>query len=252
MENTTTKNKKIYLGGIVLILLMWHFVSFFYSPLIIPSPIATARAVFHIIKYQNCISNILISFGRLVCAILSAVILGVILGIFSGLNHKVRDMFFPFFSIIQSAPPISWLALAMIWFGINGKTTIFITIISCFPMIFINIIAGIENLDWKLVEMGKIYKFSNYKILREIIMPALQSYFKSGLNAAIGLGWKVIIMGEVLSANSGIGSEITDARLNIETDKVLAWSGIVVVLCAFTQNLNKKLFEYIGNRRKKV
>lgn len=77
------------------------------------------------------------------------------------------------------------------------------------------------------MEMGELFNFSKWEMLTEIILPSLKAYFKSGLIVVMGLGWKLAVMGEVLGSGSGLGSQIADARINLETNKVFAW-GVVV------------------------
>ncbi|WP_129600347.1 ABC transporter permease [Anaerophilus nitritogenes] len=152
--------------------------------------------------------------------------------------------FEPVFHIIQATPPISWLALGIIWFGLDGKATVFIVFIVSIPIMIINIVEGFENIDPKLIEMARIFHFSKRDVLFDIIFPSLKSYFKSGITIAVGLGWKLVIMGEVLSSSTGIGAQITNARLNIETGKVLAWTIIVILLGVLSQNLIDFVFDF--------
>ncbi|KOR25976.1 ABC transporter permease [Clostridium sp. L74] len=148
---------------------------------------------------------------------------------------------------MQSVPPISWLVLAIIWFGLEGKASIFIVVISTLPMMIINLIEGINNVDCKLIEMGKVFKFSKQKMIINIMIPSIIPYFQSALQIVIGLGWKIVIMGEVLSSSNGIGGEITNARLNIETNYIFAWTIIIVLLFYGTD----KLILYIFNKKLK-
>jgi ABC-type nitrate/sulfonate/bicarbonate transport system permease component len=85
----------------------------------------------------------------------------------------------------------------------------------------INLKEGFENIDEKLIEMGRSFKFSKLKIVTNIIIPSLKADFRSGLILIMGLGWKIVIMSEVLCASSGLGSQIADAKVNLQTDRIL-------------------------------
>ncbi len=98
-------------------------------------------------------------------------------------------------------PPISWLVLAIIWFRVDGKASIFIAVIETFPLIVINLVESIRNIDYQLIEMG-----------------------------------------EVLSCNNGIGGEFTNARVNIETSYVFAWTIIIVILFYITNKILSHMF----------
>jgi NitT/TauT family transport system permease protein len=71
----------------------------------------------------------------------------------------------------------------------------------------------------------------------------LTACFKSGFIVLMGLGWKVAVMGEVLCSGSGLGSQISDARVNLETDKVFAWGITVIVLCYLSQKVLTLIFK---------
>ncbi|WP_178137466.1 ABC transporter permease [Tepidibacter thalassicus] len=215
-----------------------------YSPIILPGPIKTLQATWNVFNDVNFLKHVLITLKRLFIGLFGAVLLGSILGIVIGENKRMKYLFEPVFHIIQATPPISWLALGMIWFGLDGQATVFIVFIASIPILIINIMEGFENIDPKLIEMARIFRFSKKEILFEITLPSLKSYFKSGITIAVGLGWKLVIMGEVLSSSTGIGAQITNARLNIETEKVLAWTIIIILLGVLSQKLIDMAFEF--------
>lgn len=97
--------------------------------------------------------------------------------------------------------------------------------------------------------MGKAFNFSKLKTIRSIILPSLKTYFKTGLITVFSFGWKLVVMGEVLSSSTGLGAQITDARMNLETNMVFAWGIIVILLCFLFQEITSKMFELKLKRR---
>ena len=90
--------------------------------------------------------------------------------------------------------------------------------------------------------MARLDQFSRWKMLRHVTLPSIRPYFRSALEIVIGGGWKLAVMGEVLTTNSGIGGAITTARLNIEPDAIIAWSLLLVLGCYLTQRLLRMAF----------
>ncbi|QUH27965.1 ABC transporter permease [Vallitalea guaymasensis] len=220
-----------------------------YPPLILPSPSLTFKSLWNIMHGDNFLLNIGVTLHRLIIGLIGALLIGSIIGFFIGINKRVKRVLEPYIYILQSVPPILFMTLAMIWFGLDGQATIFIIFIVSLPIMAISIKEGFDNMDMKLIEMGRIFQFSRFKIIKEIIIPSLKTYFKSGLIILIGLGWKLVIMGEVLSSGTGLGSQITEGRLNLETNKVFAWSIVVIVLCFLSQKIidyGYKLMDYKG------
>jgi NitT/TauT family transport system permease protein len=252
ITNTNRKDNnghKDIIISIGIILMLWKVISMIYSPLILPSPKLTIDSLITIIKEENFFQEVGITLKRLIVGLCGAMLVGSVLGFIIGINKKVKRILEPLIYILQSIPPILFMTLAMIWFGLDGQATIFIVFIVTLPIMAISIKEGFENIDLKLIEMGKIFNFSRYKIIKDIIIPSLKTYFKSGLIILIGLGWKLVIMGEVLSSGTGLGSQITEGRLNLQTDRVFAWGIVIIFLCYLSQKIvdyGYKLIDYKG------
>ena len=215
-----------------------------YPPLILPGPVLTLRSLLTIIQRGKLWSEVFVTLQRRVIALLISISVGTVFGILMGGNKKLKELLEPIVYIVQAVPPILYMTIAMIWFGLNGRATIFIVFIGSAPVMTVTII------DSKLIEMGKAFKFTHREIITEIVLPSLSAYFKAGLITVFSFAWKLVVMGEVLSASTGLGSQITDARVNLETNMVFAWGIIVVLLCFLFQKLTATLFELKPKRRK--
>lgn len=242
MKISTTVQNKYRLISIICILVLWQSMSYIYSPIIVPSISEVLRALADIFTTKEILVNIFITSKRLIIALAISISLGSIIGILVGGNKKIELLLTPIIGFMQSVPPISWLVLAIIWFGLDGKASIFIAVISTLPLVVVNLVESIKNIDHQLVEMGEIYCFSKSKMLKKIIIPSIIPYFQGTLQVVIGLGWKIIVMGEVLSSNNGIGGELTNSRVNIETGYVFAWTIIIVVLYYMTNKVVSHMF----------
>lgn len=227
---------------LTLLIIIWHIASLNYSPIVLPSPLLTFKTLIEIIKSEDFFLQISTTLKRLLIGLLLSITVGSILGILMGVNNKLKKIIELIVYIVQSIPPILFMTLAMIWFGLDGNATIFIVFIASVSILVINIKEGLENIDPKLIEMAKIFNFSNVQMIKDVIVPSLKTYFSSGLIVMVGLGWKLVIMGEVLSSGVGLGAQITDARVNIETNKVFAWGIVIVVFCFLLQKLVDMLF----------
>ena len=233
-----------------ILLLLWQGLSLLYSPLVLPSPILTAETLVEIIRSERFFAEIYITLERLVLGLLLSVVIGSALGVLMGAFKKVRTLFEPLVYLVQATPPILYMTLAMLWFGLNGRATIFIVFMGSAPVMAVNITEGFENIDEKLIEMGKAFNFPKSKMITQIIIPSLKAYFKTGLITVFSFGWKLVVMGEVLSASTGLGAQITDSRMNLETNKVFAWGIIIILLCFTFQKVTARLFAIKLKRRK--
>lgn len=241
MKNFTIKMNKFCKnnGNLIIIictiLIVWQGLSKVTSPIVLPSPKLTMKALIGIVRNNRFHLEVLVTCERFLIGVVISISIGSVLGILMGSSKIINSFIEPLIYFIQATPPILYMSIAMIWFGLDGRATIFIIFLASIPIMAINIKEGFDNIDMQLIEMGNIFKFSKIKTIKEIVLPSLRSYFKSGINIVIGYGWKLVVMGEVLSSSSGIGSKITDARMNLETDKVFAWGFIVILLCFLSQ-----------------
>lgn len=235
----------------LLFLMLWQGLSHIYTPLILPSPTLTFKSLVKILHSECFFLELFSTLQRLLIGLLTSISVGSIFGILMGCSKKIKQLFEPLVYLVQATPPILYMTLAMLWFGLNGRATIFIVFIGSAPVMAVNIKEGFENIDVKLIEMGKAFKFSRSKMIAEIIIPSLNAYFKTGLITVFSFGWKLVVMGEVLSSSTGLGAQITDARMNLETNMVFAWGIIIILLCFLFQKITSKLFDFKLKRRKK-
>lgn len=238
------KNKSILydLLAILGFLSIWQIASYFINPMLLPSVLTVFDKIIEILKDPKSILMIFITVKRLFYGILIGISTGLILGVIMGKWEALKRLLSPIISVFQTVPPVSWLVMSLVWFGFNGKPAIFIVATSTIPIIAINISEGFKNIDKNLMEMAKIYKFSQKKIFFNIIGPTIMPFFKSACITGLGSGWKIAVMGEVLTTTDGIGGMIKLARVNIEPDSLMAWSIIIVVLFYISRFILNLLF----------
>jgi len=170
---------------------------------------------------------------------LLAMIIGVFIGFISGLNEKFNLFINPIVVILQTTPNISWILLAIIWFGLNSKIVIFTIFISLIPIFIINSKEGVRNTDKDILQMSEVYQFSRVSKIKNIYFPSIKPYIASASYITIERGWKIGAMAELLSLDTGIGSGLYWARNNLETEKIFAWSIILVFLGYISSHIVK-------------
>lgn len=230
-----------HLLPVVFFLILWQITSLFFSPLVLPSVPSVARRMAEILCRKDFLPTVATTLLRLIAGLGIGIAAGSLLGLLCGLFPAADAMFSPFIGILQAMPPVCWVVLALVWFGFNGKPCVFLVATATIPTMVINLSSGIRSVDPDLVEMAQLFHFSKPRILRYVLLPSVRPYFRSALEIVIGTGWKLVVMGEVLTTSSGIGGAIMNARLNIEPDAIIAWAVILVVSCFVTQKLLRRL-----------
>ncbi|WP_099469478.1 ABC transporter permease [Konateibacter massiliensis] len=232
MKQNRFKSNKLFDKAIAIAIVFsaWKILTCFFPPLVVPTIESVVKELTEICVTGTLYNTIKITMVRLVIGLTIGVILGLILGIMMGYVPRIKGILMPIIGILQTVPPVSWVVLALVWFGFNGKPVVFIVVISSLPIIAINVCQGIEQIDKRLMQMAKLYHFSKINKLRHVILPSIFPYFETSFRVALGSGWKIAVMGEVLTTSDGIGGMIKLARLNIEPENIIAWSIIIVLL----------------------
>ncbi len=240
MKNNSKRIYKVLSFSIVFAI--WKVLTLLYSPLVVPTISSVFISLIHIFSGLEFYQMIGITVIRLTVGLTTGIAVGLILGILMGYHPHLKGIFSPIIGLFQTIPPVSWVVLALVWFGFNGKPAIFIVITSTFPIIAINICEGISNIDKNLLQMARLYRFSERKRFVHVVLPSIMPYFHSAFQVALGSGWKISVMGEVLTTSDGIGGMIKLARLNIEPENIIAWSIVIVMLFYLSDFLCKKVF----------
>lgn len=230
MMKCITVNKLYKLLAALMVMGLWWGLSKIYSPLIVPPISTVALKIAEIASTPRLWTEIGRTVIRLFYGLMLGMGIGCLSGLIAGVIKPVKLLLQPILGIIQVVPPISWLILAIIWFGLNGSASVFIVVMAVVPTMFICISDGIIGIDRRLLEMGEAFRFSRAKKLRYIMIPSVMPHFCSGLKIAAGTACKTVVMGEVLTTTTGIGGQIMTARLNIEPETVIAWTVIVVCI----------------------
>ena len=225
------KNRHIGLISIIVMLAVWEVVALrINSEQIMPGPWATLSATLRLFAEKDFLLVVGNTLFRGLIGFAIALILGIGLGIWAGINGKFEAFLKPWIVVMRSIPVVAFILLALIWFK-SGSVPVFIGILTMFPMICTNVIEGIRNVDGKLVEMAKFYQISEKRIIREVYVPAIAPFVVSGISSAFGIGWRAIVIGEVLSQPEfGIGSRMHAAQSFLNVDVLIAWTLIAILI----------------------
>ena len=218
------------LATIALIIALWQIGSELGGEFLLPAPQAVfVRAYELLADYKN--SEINITLVRSLVGVGTACAIGITLGLVAGAYSSVV------ITTLLSMPPIIWIVLAIFWFGFGNASTVFTIIITVLPLTFASSMVGMMSVSEELKEMFDAYKLGVCKKIRHLYVPHLTSHIISSLSVAVGMGVKIVIMGELLGANDGMGAKIASARVMLDTTEVMAYVVLTIAIIM--------LFEYL-------
>lgn len=198
--------------AIISILILWILFSTVY-PKLMPGPATVWERMIQTftrpIGRINLLGHAWASLKRVLFALIFAWIFGITFGIIIGWNKKARALLGSVFEVIRPIPPIAWIPLIIMWFGIGEMAKVIIVFIGTFVPLVINTSTGIRMVDPINLQVGKIFGGNNFQILTEIVVPtALPSIF-AGIRTSVSSGWTTVLAAEMLGATAGLGSMVT-------------------------------------------
>ena len=198
--------------------------------LLLPGPLAVGRRLLELAGTGD--------FWLSVGATLGRVFLGLGWGTLAGAALAFATHFFPWADrlispavrVVRATPVVSFILLVYLWVARSAIPWV-ISGLMVLPVVWGALGAGLGNMDEKLLEFARAYRFSRLKTLRLIYLPALRPQFSAGLLTAFGLAWKSGVAAEVLCPPAhAIGSRIQQAKLGLETADLFAWTLAIVAL----------------------
>ncbi len=230
-------------------LLLWELASrWMDSPIILPSPEATLKETWMLLRTGGFYRSLGATLLRGVTGFLLSVGAGLSIGILSGKSNILREFFRPFLTSIQSTPVLAIILLALIWFP-TETVPVFVAFLMGFPIITTNVTEGILSVDHRLLEMAKVFRIDRWRRALYVVLPSILPHLVGGASSALGLSWRVVVASEVLSQPLlGIGTGMQEAKLRLETARVFAWTLAALVLSYSTESI----FRWVVHRLKRL
>lgn len=225
------KSRKITI--LIFWIFIWELCSLFINqPLFLPSPLEVFKVLLTLVGDDYFWKSVFSSITRVILGLFLSIVIGIIVGIAAGLNKFIEELLSPLIICIRAIPVMSIIILALVWFK-SYYVSVFTAILTCFPIIYTNVLQGIKSVDIKLIEMANIYNVKKKYIIKDIYLPSIKPYIVSGILMCLGLGFKVSVSSEVLSTPKySIGLNLLNSKSMLETSELFAWT-IVVILLSF-------------------
>lgn len=191
------------------------------NPVIMPSPSKVGGTVISLIQSGDLWENLWISVVRVLQGYLLASILGIVLGILIGLSNHLDRLTGLLIQLIKPIPPIAWIPLVILWFGIGESGKIFLIFLGGFFTVLINVIDGIRQTDIKLIEVSKSMETPFLKHIFMMVIPSAAPNIFTGLRTGLSSCWMCVVAAELVSSTTGLGYLIMNARQFGKTDVVI-------------------------------
>jgi NitT/TauT family transport system permease protein len=239
------------LGLVAAVLGIWWLSSLSVPHFILPGPTRVWEALRLIVDNGDLWSNLGITLWRVAVGFVVATAIGLPFGIVLGANKRLGEFFEPVIPVLNTVSSAIWAIFAIIWFGISNATTIFVVFMTAMPLIITNVWQGTRTVNADFIELARVVRMPDWKVMTKIYLPTILPYFFSGARLAFGFGWRVSLVAETIGSSSGVGYRLRQAADLIRTDQVFAWTLTLVILMATIEmGILKPLENYLFRWKK--
>ena len=180
---------------------------------------------------------------RIAAGMAAGVALGSALAALTCASSWCERLFAPVIRIVRATPVASFILLVLLWTDRNFVPAV-IAALMVLPVVWENLVRGLDEVDGQLVELSRAYRFSRGKTVRLVYLPSLKPYLLSAVTTAMGLAWKSGVAAEVLCLpRPGIGTEINHAKQAFETADLFAWTAVVICLSLLMERFLTRLIQ---------
>ena len=224
----------------VLLLILWETGSRLglFSPVLLPSPTAVAikwwaylmpgqaqeagQSTLAWLLSGELLHDAYSSLYRVIAGFLIGAGLALPFGLLMGASTRIYDLFYPLMQILRPIPPIAYIPLAILWFGLGNPPSFFLIAIGAFFPVLMNTIAGVRQVDGIYLRAARNLGVNQWTMFIRVILPAATPYILAGVRIGIGTAFIVVIVSEMIAVNDGLGFRILEAREFMWSDKIIA------------------------------
>lgn len=225
-----------FLIPIFLFVIFWWIISvIFHNAQLLPDPIIVWKTFVVSLK-GNLIGDTISSIQRVLFGFLIASVFGVLLGLVCGVNKWASRLITPILELLRPIPPIAWIPLAILWFGIGNSPAYFLVFLGAFFPIFSSTYLGVSSVEETYKRAAYSLGATKKEIITDVIFPASMPQIFTGLKIGLGVGWMVVIAAELVGVQSGLGYMIQLNRFLLNSPEII--TGMATIgLVGFLLNL---------------
>ena len=230
------------------ILLAWYGVTAagWIEPLFLPGPRAVMDRLLEVAREgfggATLWEHVWASSKRVALAFLLAVVTAIPVGVLMGVSRIARGVLDPPVEFYRPIPPLAYLPLMVIWFGIGELTKVVVITLAIFAPMALNARAGVRSVPIEQIQAAYSLGASRIQVVWHVILRGAMPEILTGMRIGLGFGWTTLVAAELVAAQAGLGAMIQQASDFLVSDVVIM--GIVVIgLIAYLSDLAMRFLE---------
>lgn len=245
-DRTKKKYRIIRILAVLFWLGIWQIASMWLGQeILLASPVSVLKKLSGLIFTVDFWQSIGFSFGRIIFGFTLAVVLGILLGIAAYASEVVEILLNPLISVIKSTPVASFIILCLIWIP-SRNLSVFISFLMVLPVIYTNILTGIQQTDRQLLEMANVFEISMGRRIGYIYFSQILPYFITACRLSLGMCWKAGVAAEVIGVPSGsLGEKLYHAKIYLNTPELFAWTIVIIAISVLFEKCFLAVIDYL-------
>ena len=230
----------------IILIIVWEILSRVgvFPPNLLPAPSAILETLWQLTRSGEIFPHIGITLYRVALGFLLGSTVATILGALTGYSPLLHGLLDPLIQSLRNIPSLAWVPLFILWMGIYETSKITLIAVGVFFPTYLNLMSGVQQVDRKLVEVGKIYRFNAWQLIRRVFLPATLPAYIVGLRSGLGLGWMFVVAAEIMGASQGLGFLLVDGQSTGRATIIL----VSILLFAVLGKLTDMILAAIGHK----
>lgn len=241
LKKAITNEYFLYVVSLVLFAYIWHLVAV--SGILgrsLATPGEVVKELYRLTQVRlaglTLWGHIWDSTRRILIGFSIASAIGVPLGLFMGLNRYVSAIVKPLFDLLKPMPPIAWISISILWFGIGESSKVFIIVVGTFVPCLLNSYNGIRLIEEELYDVVRVLGGKRWHEIIQVSFPAAFPAIFAGLQISMSIAWTCVLAAELVSSRSGLGWIIIRG-MKLTRPELVIGGMIIIALVALTTTL---------------
>lgn len=211
-DRRSLRSPVVYAASLLLGLAVWQALASVYGAALVASPVDTVRAFGELAADGTLGNSIVASSRRILVGWLAGLLVGVPMGLLMGRVRIVRALLEPYIEFFRFIPPISFVTLAVVWFGIGESSKVVLIFYTSVFIVVLNTIAGVLSINEDKLRAAASLGAGRVQTLRFVVLPAVVPHVVTAARLAMGNSFLTIVSAEIVASQVGLGALIWTSR----------------------------------------
>jgi NitT/TauT family transport system permease protein len=241
------------LGSVAGAIAIWWLIALAMPANLLPDPWVSTATLARNFAQGDVVPHLAITLARVAGGLALAMAIGVPVGILMGINVRAEKVLDIWVMVGLTVPSLCYAIICFILVGLNEAATVLAIGLTAAPAVAINLWEGVKTIDFRLVEMARIFEAGRPRILARVLLPQVLPYIMASVRMGLGIVWKIAVLVELIGRPNGVGFKLFYWYQLADMGQVLAWTLLfTLVMLAIELGILKRVEQRLFAWRPRV